>query len=482
MSPVIFYLLKMLLCSGILYAYYHVALRNNRFHQWNRYYLLLATLLSLVLPLLQLPMPFSGKETPVITAYTTRITTLREFILRAPSAAPAVNYLELMWYGYGIVALLLLARTAYGCWKIGRLIRNNPVQQLPPYRFIQSEQVKAPFSFFRYIFWTRDMSPDSADGQQILQHELAHVTEQHSIDKLLMELICAICWINPFFHLFKRELAVVHEFIADKKAAAGKVADYAQVILQVSLQSGQLSFTNNFFHHPIKRRINMLLLQKSNFTIMKKLIALPIITALVIFISCKQQQDAVPKSDITDITAEQLESMNAEDINSININDNIAILTTKHGKKYRANLEGTIFDLRKTHQENVNHNGEVFTVVEEPPKFPGGEEALAVYLSKNIRYPKEAREKNIKGTVFVQFVVDADGTIKDAKIVGGPKSGGLEEESLRVINAMPRWVPGKQKGNRVAVMFNLPIRYTLEENGKLSLLEPFMLFKRGKDC
>ncbi|WP_298732683.1 M56 family metallopeptidase [uncultured Chitinophaga sp.] len=482
MSPVIFYLLKMLLCSGILYAYYHVALRNNRFHQWNRYYLLLATLLSLVLPLLQLPMPFSGREAPVISAYTTRIITLREFILKAPSTAPAVNYLQLAWYGYAVVTLLLLARTAYGCWKISRLIRNNTVQQLPPCRFIQSDQVKAPFSFFRYIFWTRDMSPDSADGQQILQHELAHVTEQHSIDKLLMELVCAICWINPFFHLFKRELAVVHEFIADKQAAGGKVADYAQVILQVSLQSGQLSFTNHFFRHPIQRRINMLLRQKSNFTIMKKLIALPIITGLIIFISCKQQPEAAPKPDATNITVEQLEAMNGEDIKSISMTDNIAILGTADGKKYRVNLEGTKYDFRKLNQKISSVKSEVFTFVDQPPVFPGGEEALAVYLSKNIRYPKTAVEKKITGTIFVQFVVDAYGTIKDAKIVGQYKGGGLEEESLRVVNSMPKWIPGKQNGNKVAVMFNLPIRYTLEDNNKLSLLAPFLLFKQAKDC
>lgn len=481
MTPVIFFLLKMLLCSGILYAYYHVALRNNRFHQWNRYYLLLATLLSLVLPLLQLPMPFSGKETPVITAYTTRIITLREFILTAP-AVHKVDYIQTIWYGYGVVAILLLARVGYGCWKIARLIRHNPVQHLQPYRFIQSEQVKTPFSFFRYIFWTRDMSPDSADGRQILQHEMAHVTEQHSIDKLLMELICAICWINPFFHLFKRELAVVHEFIADKQAAAGKVADYAQVILQVSLQSRQLSFTNNFFHPPIKRRINMLLIQKSNFTIMKKLIALPIITGLIVFISCKQQQDAVPKSDITEISAEQLESIGPDQIKSISMNDNIAILATADGKKYRVNLEGTKFDLKKMLHQTGSATGDVYTFVDEPPSFPGGEEALARFLGKNIRYPKEAVEKNISGTVFVQFVVEADGTVKDAKIVGGPKGGGLEEESLRVVNAMPKWVAGKEKGKQVSVMFNLPIKYVLQEDKKLSLLEPFLLFKKGKDC
>lgn len=481
MAPVISYLLKMLLCSGILYAYYYVALRNNRFHQWNRYYLLLATLLSVTLPLLQLPMPFSGKETPVITAYTTRIITLREFILTAPNAH-TIDYLQVMWYGYGAVVLLLLSRVGYGCWKIGRLIRNNPAQHLQPYRFIQSDQVKAPFSFFRYIFWTRDMSPDSADGRQILQHELVHVMEQHSIDKLLMELICATCWINPFFHLFKRELAVVHEFIADRRAAAEKVADYAQVILQVSLQSRQLSFTNNFFHPPIKRRINMLLLQKSKFTIMKKFIALPIITGLIIFISCKQQQEAVPKSDITDISIEELEAIAADNIKSISMNDNIAILATADGKKYRANLEGSRFDFRKLHKPAGNTSGEVFTVVEEPPAFPGGEQALALFLNRNIRYPKEAQQKNISGTIFVQFVVGADGIVRDAKIVGGPKGGGLGEESLRVVNAMPRWVAGKQRGRQVAVMFNLPIRYTLEKDNKLSMLEPFLLFKKGKGC
>src|SRR5882757_8541891 len=105
MAPFISYLFKMLLCSGILYAYYYVALRNNRFHQWNRYYLLLATLLSLILPLLQLPMPFSDKAAPVaLSTYTTQIITLREFILQGPSTG-APDYLQLLGYGYGIVTL-----------------------------------------------------------------------------------------------------------------------------------------------------------------------------------------------------------------------------------------------------------------------------------------------------------------------------------------------------------------------------------------
>jgi TonB family protein len=485
MAPLISYLLKMVLCSGVLYAYYHVALRNNRFHQWNRYYLLLATLLPITLPLLQLPVPFTGSAAPGIstyyTNYTTRIITLREFILTAPSA-PALSYIQVLWLGYGLVALLLLSRVGYGCWKIWRLIRTSTVREVRPYRFIQSEQVQAPFSFFRYIFWTRDMSPDSSDGQQILQHELAHVKEQHSIDKLIMELVCAICWINPFFHLFKRELALVHEFIADREAATGRVADYARTILQVSLQSRQLSFTNNFFHPPIKRRINMLLHQKSNFTIMKKFITIPVIIGLIIFIGCKQQDGDAPlepKPDIIDIGAAELNAIQPTNIQLVSINGDTTFVKTKDGKTYRSIGKRNRPYIPKEWPKSSDN--EIFTFVEEPPTFPGGEEALAKYLSKNIRYPKEAVDRNVAGTIFVQFIIGADGSILDAVTVGQIKGSGLEEESLRVVRDMPKWNAGKQNGRQVAVQFNLPIRFVLQDD-KLSMLKPFLLFKQSRKC
>ncbi|GAA0556212.1 TonB family protein [Chitinophaga japonensis] len=477
MTPVISYLLKMFLCSAILYGYYYAALRNNRFHQWNRYYLLLAPLLSLALPLLQLPVPQATAEAPALTAYTRQIITLREFILPAPQSG-TVSYPQAAYLGYGLVVLLLLARIGYGCWKIRLLIKTGSVQHLPPYRFVESRQVQAPFSFFRYIFWSKDLNPDSRDGRQILQHELVHVKEQHSIDKLVLETACAIGWINPFFHLFRRELALVHEFIADRQAAADSVADYAQTILQASLQSRQLSFTNDFFHPPVKRRIQMLLHQKSNYTIMKRLIAFPIVAALIIFIGCQQQPQTEVGPGIIDVSPEELAKIDTKDIAHIDLvtgddQKTTATIRTKDGKTYRAKN----FTLKDQVKKDAISRNEVFTFVEEPPAFPGGEQELARYLSKNIRYPKAAQEKNISGTVFVQFVVDADGTVRDAKIVGQHKGGGLEEESLRVVESMPKWVPGRQQGHKVAVKFNLPIRYTLENKG-LSLLNPFLLFKQ----
>lgn len=105
---------------------------------------------------------------------------------------------------------------------------------------------------------------------------------------------------------------------------------------------------------------------------------------------------------------------------------------------------------------------EIFRFVEIPPSFPGGEEALARYLGNHLRYPQLASETGVSGTVFVQFVVDYEGNVKDVKPVGARKGAGLEEEATRVIKAMPKWRPGKQNGRAVSVLYNIPVNFHLE--------------------
>jgi len=105
--------------------------------------------------------------------------------------------------------------------------------------------------------------------------------------------------------------------------------------------------------------------------------------------------------------------------------------------------------------------GKVFTIVEEMPSFPGGEEKMLQYIANNIKYPAVARENNITGRVYVSFVVDKDGKIKDAKVLRGI-GGGCDEEALRVVKMMPEWKAGKQNGRAVQVQFNLPVNFTLK--------------------
>ena len=104
---------------------------------------------------------------------------------------------------------------------------------------------------------------------------------------------------------------------------------------------------------------------------------------------------------------------------------------------------------------------ELFTVVEEQPCYPGGDDARILYLQNNIRYPEEAKELGIQGKVFVTFVVETDGSLTDIKVLRGI-GGGCDEEAIRVIKNMPKWIPGKQRGVQVRVQFNLPINFKLQ--------------------
>lgn len=102
----------------------------------------------------------------------------------------------------------------------------------------------------------------------------------------------------------------------------------------------------------------------------------------------------------------------------------------------------------------------VFDVVEEMPLFPGGPSALFDYLSKNIQYPKEAEAKGIVGRAIVVFVVEKDGSITNAKVVNNVEPS-LGKEALRVILAMPNWIPGKQNGKLVRVKYTVPVNFKL---------------------
>ena len=103
----------------------------------------------------------------------------------------------------------------------------------------------------------------------------------------------------------------------------------------------------------------------------------------------------------------------------------------------------------------------VYQIVEEMPKFPGGEGALMEYVSKNVVYPKEAQEKGISGRVFVSFVIEKDGSVNEVNVMRGI-GGGCDEEAVRVINGMPKWKPGKQEGKPVRVSYMMPITFKLQ--------------------
>ena len=112
-------------------------------------------------------------------------------------------------------------------------------------------------------------------------------------------------------------------------------------------------------------------------------------------------------------------------------------------------------------QEETVVEEEIFTVVENEPEFPGGMEALYKYLGESIKYPQVAKENNITGKVYVTFVVEKDGSIANPRVLRDI-GGGCGQEAIRVVKAMPKWKPGKQRGKAVRVQFNLPVSFNLQ--------------------
>jgi protein TonB len=112
-------------------------------------------------------------------------------------------------------------------------------------------------------------------------------------------------------------------------------------------------------------------------------------------------------------------------------------------------------------EEEEEPEEQIFLVVEQQPSFPGGEAELYKYLANNIQYPDVAKNNNITGRVYLTFVVEKDGTIANAKILRDI-GGGCGAEALRVVNSMPKWTPGKQRGQAVRVQFNLPVSFDLQ--------------------
>lgn len=123
----------------------------------------------------------------------------------------------------------------------------------------------------------------------------------------------------------------------------------------------------------------------------------------------------------------------------------------------QTNNSGT-FKVRK---QNVIQESAIVDIVEPMPQFSGGDSALFQFLSDNTVYPPEAKANGISGTVYVSFIVGVDGTVYNTKILRGVDKF-LDDEALRIIKLMPKWIPGRIKGQPVDVVYNLPVKFVLK--------------------
>lgn len=295
MLPIVYYFLQVILCSGLMMGYYWLVLRNKRFHQYNRFYLLIVALLSWIVPLIKISWGHATADNDpqmirflsIVADNNTEIES--SFIHKGFM----VNRTLLASLFYISVSLLLLTGMIRAFVRIYQLLKVHSCKSMGDIYLILTQAKGTPFSFFRYIFWNEEIDIRSEAGKQIMAHELTHVRQKHSFDKIFMQVVLIVGWLNPFFWLLKREMEMIHEFIADHKAVEnGDTTTLAQMILSAAYPKQQFAMTHPFFFSPIKRRLRMLSNHRHpQFSYIRRLVVLPLLAVVVVLFAFRKKED-----------------------------------------------------------------------------------------------------------------------------------------------------------------------------------------------
>ena len=325
MIPFALYLLKVIACSALLMGYYYLGLRNKVFHQWNRFYLLSAVLLSLIVPLLQFTMFHDAEEQTAAIRLLQAVSTPGEYvvILANTNADPAISWQQFAAYIYVVISVLLLVVLLLSVFKLFSVIKKHEVQRVEDIHFLNTELKGTPFSFFNYLFWNRCIDINTDTGKQIFRHELVHVREHHTLDKLFLQITLVFFWCNPVFWLLRNELRLIHEFIADKKAVAQQDASVlATMILQTAYPANFGKLINPFFHQSIKRRIAMLTkIQNPRINYVVRLLSLPLVAVIIMSLTIKTKPKEEKNIDgLSNIKQDNQNTRRSKEITSSQLN------------------------------------------------------------------------------------------------------------------------------------------------------------------
>ncbi|WP_444354485.1 M56 family metallopeptidase [Phocaeicola coprophilus] len=434
MGTFLVYILKSAACLAVFYLFYKLLMSRDTFHRFNRFALLGLLVLSSLLPLVEASVnsPAAVQETML---------TLEQLLLMADiqpegeSMAAATPSATVLWLRAALLVYLtgivfFIVRNLCSLARLDRLIRQGKREALDSYlpdrkeknvRLVVHDHDIAPFSWMHWIVIARKDLEEN--GREILIHELAHIRNRHSWDLLLADLCIFVQWFNPAAWLLKQELQNIHEYEADETVLREGVnaRNYQMLLIKKAVGTRLYSMANSFNHSSLKKRITMMLKEKSNPWARAKYLYILPLAALAVTAFARPEVSAV-----------------ADEISAVKV-----IAPAVHDS-IQPNVQPAV--------------AAPSSALDQMPEFPGGMEALNTYLRNNIRYPQEAQKAGIQGRVIIQFIVSKDGSITDAEVVESVDPQ-LDAEGLRLIKNMPRWKPGMRKGQAIRVKQTLPIRF-----------------------
>lgn len=423
------YLLQVNVGLILFYALYKLVCTRDTFFRSRRFILIVSLVLPFILPFIDVREWLESRDRMIMLTHFDYSAVLPEIVVGSEAVETGNRVFVLSeWIGYLYLAgvVVLLVRLAVQAFSLYRLIVRMPEKEINGVRVKCLNDPSGPFSFFGWIF----MNPAAVkedEISEILTHEMAHVKQHHSVDVLLAEMVSICCWMNPFAWLLKREVRLNLEFLADRKVMeAGFATKSYQYHLLGLAYNHKYGLSNNFNFSHLKQRIIMMNKKKSNAAghIKYALFVLPVFALLVAGnISCSQD-------------ASQTEDAKEE------------VVAPVSPETKEAPADSTAKE-------------EVFMVAEQMPEFPGGMKEMLKFLQENVKYPENAMKNNVQGRVIVQFVIEKDGTPTEFKVLRSVDPD-LDAEALRVLQTMPKWKPGMQRGEVVRVKFTVPVSFKLQ--------------------
>ena len=439
MGVFLIHILKSSACLALFYLCYRMLLSKETFHRFNRILLLSIIMLSFLLPFIEVTMQKMPEMTVFFLlleeAMETYETQHLDVLAETPNRFP---WNTLIFSVYVSGTLFFLLRHA---WSIGRmlcLLRTCRKEEREDGITLYIHQAKvAPFS------WMKLMAISEEDlekhSEAILAHERAHIRNHHSWDLLLAQACVFLQWFNPAAWLLKKELQTIHEYEADEYVIRNGMDASTYLLSMIEKTVGTRLFTiaNNFNQSLLAKRVTMLNKAKScPWARLKYLYVLPI-SALAIV--------AFARSEVSN-----------------------PFMPSNNQLQYLNEMVVTGYVPQKTGQADMDEKIKTGTVKREtttpmngiPSYLTGKSEALK-FFARNTKYPISALKAKVEGRVLVKFVVEKDGSISDIDIYKGV-SPDLDAEAIRVLNMMPKWIPDKQKGEKEAETFIMPISFRLE--------------------
>ena len=441
------YILKSSVCLVLFYLFFRLLLSKETFHRFNRVALLGVLFFSLLIPCIEMTTRHQVEVQQAVLSIE-QLLMMAELNAITPEVGaviqevPSVSWIQIVLLVYLAGIVFFACRNICSLICLFRLIYSGRHEKLEKgITLVVHNRTITPFSWMKYIVISRKDLEEN--GREILIHETAHICHRHSIDLLLADICIFFQWFNPGAWLLKQELQNIHEYEADETVINEGVnaKEYQLLLIKKAVGTRLYSMANSFNHSKLKKRITMMLKEKSNpWARLKYLYVLPLAAIAV---------TAFARPEIS----EKMEEISAVKVNDLaEIVQEKVLQDTVKASKVVKKADSKVAAAEKKEEEEIV----IFEVVEQMPEYPGGMDALSRHLERKVA--DSPMKGKAGGLVTIGFTVTEAGKVTNVQVLESDQPS-LNKEAERIVSEMPDWIPGKQRGKPVPVRYSVPVRF-----------------------